>query len=132
MYSASSEALLRRLVGSEEPDEQTNRHLPQSMGPTLVQIADPKADAELVVELLDEASHGGRRRNRALQRRTRGGLGRDDLGRITYSGRLCCGELVIAINQNLSGIAIPSEYMCDCGAVYRVQNATREERRHAW
>ena len=127
--SSSSQALMRVLAGQE--DERIVP-LPKAMGPTLVKIADPTADAEMVVELLDEATREGKRRNRYLQRRKQEGLLLDEDNAITYGGRACCGALVVEINARLHVLAIPSEYTCTCGAVYRVQNTPREERRHAW
>ena len=128
--SASSTALLSLLTGQVD-DDRTSPY-PKAMGPTLTKIADPKGDAELVVELLDEGSGEGRRRNRYLQKRRDPGLQVEEDGGFSFNGRKCCGELVVEINRNLHVIAVPSEYQCTCGAVYRVQNTPREERRHAW
>jgi hypothetical protein len=130
LSSSSSTALLSLLTGQVEDDRASP--YPRAMGPTLVKIADPKGDVEVAVELLDEASGEGRRRNRYLQKSRAPGLQMEEDGAFTYDGRKCCGELVVEINRNLHVIAIPSEYQCTCGAAYRVQTTPREERRHAW
>lgn len=131
MVSSSSAASLLALIAGHHNDvEGRASPYPGSMGPTLVKIADPREDVESVVELLDEATHAGRRRNRFLAKRRMPGLVQEEDGTYTYAGRKCCGALTVEINRNLHVIAIPSEYQCTCGAVYRVQNTPREERRH--
>lgn len=128
--SSGSAALLRRLNGDTEDD--APRALPRAMGPTLVKLSDPLESAELAVELLDEATPAGRRRNRHLARKREVGLALDGTGTVTYNGRACCAALITQINSSLHVIAIPSDHPCACGSVYRVQQNAREERRHAW
>lgn len=131
MISSSSSAALLRMFSGDTEDE-APRALPRATGPTLVKLSDPLENAELAVELLDEVTAGGRRRNARLARKRERGLVRDDQGEVTYNGRKCCAELVRRLNRALHVIAVPSEHVCDCGTVYAVQQSTREERRHVW
>lgn len=131
VLSPSSRDLLRTL-GVAVPGEERARLEDgvTGLGPTIVKIADPARDVSDAIDLLDEAT-GDRATRRAVQRRrAAAGLGRDDQGRLTLDGRVCCGDLVRDIQRALPFLANPADLTCSCGTTYRVGYDVREVRRH--
>lgn len=132
LVSAGAQALFDSLTRRAPNERMQARIGVPALGPSIVKLDDPRRDAEEAVAALDEATPAGRARNRWLQRQKKKweGLVRQDDGTTSYDGRACCGALITKINAGLHVIAIPSDYVCECGAAYRVQYLPREERRH--
>ena len=128
--SSGSNRLLEIMLGANDSAAERFR-APMAAGPTLVKVSDPLQDVEDFVELLDEATPEGRRRNRWLRNRKGRGVAVDGRGRVTVEGRPCCTDLAQRIDKSLPYLPIPSDHVCPgCGTTFRIEMRVREERRH--
>jgi len=118
---ASVEALARRAAPAL---------LPQAAAPTLKLLREPAASVEHLMDILDEQDP---RRKKALRRQQAARRGMDLAmvdGHPTLGGRRCCAVLAARLDRQLARLRLPAQFTCECGAVYELAMAPREERRH--
>ncbi len=135
--SLSSSRLLSKILGHTSDDDLALMEPPRAAGPTLVRVEGPgDVEGEIVDALLDALdedvpeSRRLRRRLRQAERRT-SLLGMDAQGRPTVDGRRCCYTLAQDLDRKLFQVKPEDVFKCSgCGAIWRIDNLVREERKH--
>ncbi len=131
--SVSSRRAYSGITGHQFIDEQPQGQPTLATGPTLRRIDGPDEVVETAVAILDEATMGGRARNRYLSRARQRRLGMDAEGKLVLEGRGCCLELAQQLDREMHRLVLPVRRVCPgCGTTWAVEMAPREERRHAW